>query len=93
MPSARIAEPEVKEQLRRNTDEALARGVFGVPTLAIGDALFFGADAMEMARDYAAAGCRFDDPEFERVSALPEGVQRAAPKPGKSKTRVVGSAH
>jgi 2-hydroxychromene-2-carboxylate isomerase len=89
----RIADPEVKEQLRRNTDEAIARGVFGVPTLAIGDALFFGADAMEMARDYAAAGCRFDDPEFERVSALPEGVQRSAPRPGKSKTRVVGSAH
>jgi 2-hydroxychromene-2-carboxylate isomerase len=87
----RIANPDVKERLRRNTDEALARGVFGVPTLAIGEALFFGADAMEMARDYALAGCRFDDPEYERVAALPEGARRAAP-PAKSKTRVVGSA-
>ena len=32
----RIASPEVKAELRRNTDEAIARGVFGVPTLALG---------------------------------------------------------
>jgi 2-hydroxychromene-2-carboxylate isomerase len=89
--SERIADPDVKERLRRNTDEALARGVFGVPTLAIGDALFFGADAMEMARDYALAGCRFADPEYERVAALPEGAQRSAAS-AKAKTRIVGSA-
>lgn len=90
--SARIADPEVKEQLRRNTDEALARGVFGVPTLAIGETLFFGADAMAMARDYALAGCRFDDPEYDRVATLPQGVRRAAAAPEKAKTRIVGSA-
>ena len=33
--AARIAAAEVKEALRRNTDEAIARGVFGVPTLLI----------------------------------------------------------
>jgi len=89
----RIADPAVKETLRRNTDEAIARGVFGVPTLAIGDALFWGADATEMARDYVAAGCRFDDPEYERIAALPAGGTRkeAAPPP-KKKTRVVGTA-
>jgi 2-hydroxychromene-2-carboxylate isomerase len=42
---ARIASPEIKDALRRNTDEAIARGVFGVPTIAIGDELFWGADA------------------------------------------------
>lgn len=90
----RIADPDVKERLRRNTDEALARGVFGVPTLAIGEALFFGVDAMEMARDYALAGCRFDDPEYDRVASLPEGAKRdaAKPAPGKARTKVVGSA-
>ena len=84
---------EVKDELRRNTDEAIARGVFGVPTLAIGDELFWGADATEMARDYVAAGCRFDDPEYARVAALPAGVTRkAAAPPPKKKTRVVGTA-
>lgn len=77
----RIASAEVKDALRRNTDEAIERGVFGVPTLAIGDELFWGADATGMARDYAAAGNRFDDPEYARVSALPVGVQRREIKP------------
>ena len=91
---ARIADPAVKDALRRNTEEAVARGVFGVPTLAIGDALFWGLDATDMARDYVAAGSRFADPEYARVSALPEGVQRSAVKdaPKKPRTRVVGTA-
>jgi 2-hydroxychromene-2-carboxylate isomerase len=72
----RIADPEIKAALRRNTDEAIARGVFGVPTLAVGDELFWGVDATDMALDYVAAGCRFADPEYARVSALPTGVVR-----------------
>jgi 2-hydroxychromene-2-carboxylate isomerase len=90
---SRIADPEVKDALRRNTDEAIARGVFGVPTLAIGDALFWGLDATEMARDYAAAGNRFADPEYERVAGLPEGLRRDAVKETKKpKTRIAGTA-
>ena len=73
---ARIATAEVKDELRRNTDTAIARGVFGVPTLAIGGELFWGADATQMAADYVAAGCRFDDPEYARVGALPIGAAR-----------------
>jgi 2-hydroxychromene-2-carboxylate isomerase len=73
---ARIATPEVKDELRRNTDEAIARGVFGVPTLAIGGELFWGADATAMAADFVAAGCRYADPEYARVAALPVGATR-----------------
>jgi len=73
---ARIASAEVKGELRRNTDEAIARGVFGVPTLALGDELFWGSDATAMAADYIAAGCRFEDPEYARVAALPIGATR-----------------
>ncbi len=88
-----IATQEVKNELRRNTDEAIARGVFGVPTLALGDALFWGADATAMAADYAAAGCRFTDPEYARVAELPLGATRPeAPPSAKRKTRVVGTA-
>lgn len=89
-----IASPDIKNALRRNTDEAIARGVFGVPTLALGDALFWGADATQMAADYAAAGCRFTDPEYARVAELPVGATRAevSPATAKRKTRVVGTA-
>jgi 2-hydroxychromene-2-carboxylate isomerase len=82
---ARIATAEVKDELRRNTDEAIARGVFGVPTLALGNELFWGADATEMAADYVAAGCRFVDPEYARVASLPVGAVRrdSGAKPAK----------
>jgi 2-hydroxychromene-2-carboxylate isomerase len=93
--AARIASPDVKAELRRNTDEAIARGVFGVPTLALGSELFWGADATAMAADYAAAGCRFVDPEYARVTELPIGAARSeasAATPGKRKTRIVGTA-
>src|SRR3954463_4906069 len=46
---AAIADPSVKDELRRVTDAAHARGVFGVPTLAVGDDLFWGDDRLEEA--------------------------------------------
>jgi 2-hydroxychromene-2-carboxylate isomerase len=47
-----IESKSVKEALRQATDEALALGVVGVPTVAIGDELFWGDDRLE---DAAAA--------------------------------------
>jgi 2-hydroxychromene-2-carboxylate isomerase len=74
--SARIADPAVKDELRRETDAAIARGVFGVPTLAVGSELFWGVDATQMALDYARNGGRYDDPEYARVGDLPVGARR-----------------
>jgi len=76
--TADVAAPDVKQALRRSTDEAIARGVFGVPTLAIESELFWGADATGMAAEYVAAGCRYADPEMARVAALPEAAVRDA---------------
>jgi 2-hydroxychromene-2-carboxylate isomerase len=36
--------PEAKERLRRRTDDAIAAGVFGVPTMVVDEALFWGFD-------------------------------------------------
>jgi 2-hydroxychromene-2-carboxylate isomerase len=44
----------IKERLKGNTEEALARGVTGIPTVAIGDELFWGDDRL----DEAAAAAR-----------------------------------
>jgi 2-hydroxychromene-2-carboxylate isomerase len=46
---AGVADPEVKARLRAETDAAGDRGVFGVPTVAVGDALFWGDDRLEEA--------------------------------------------
>jgi 2-hydroxychromene-2-carboxylate isomerase len=37
----------VKQQLRENTEQALAQGIFGVPTLAARNELFWGFDDLE----------------------------------------------
>ena len=42
---ALASEPPAKERLRRNTDEALARGAFGVPTMFVDGEMFFGFDS------------------------------------------------
>jgi 2-hydroxychromene-2-carboxylate isomerase len=52
--AAAIAESEAKERLRGYTDEALARGVTGVPTVAVGGRLFWGDDRLEEAAAAAA---------------------------------------
>jgi 2-hydroxychromene-2-carboxylate isomerase len=44
-----LYDPVVKDALRSATDEALALGVFGVPTIAIGRELFWGDDRLEEA--------------------------------------------
>ena len=41
---ARAQHPDVKEQLRSQTADAAARGAFGVPTMEVGDELFWGYD-------------------------------------------------
>ena len=47
----RLAAPETKAALRRNTEEVMDRGGFGSPTLFIdGDDLYFGQDRLELIR-------------------------------------------
>lgn len=41
-----IETPAIKEKLRANTDEAIARGAFGAPTMIVGDELFWGNDRL-----------------------------------------------
>ena len=39
-------DPEVKAELIANTEAAVARGVFGIPTFFVGDEMFFGKDRL-----------------------------------------------
>jgi 2-hydroxychromene-2-carboxylate isomerase len=52
---ARIATPELKQRLRANTDELVARGGFGSPTIFVdGDDLYFGNDRLCLVREVLA---------------------------------------
>jgi 2-hydroxychromene-2-carboxylate isomerase len=51
---ARAKSPELEERLTRDTEAAVARGVFGVPTIFVGDEMFWGNDRFELVRFYAS---------------------------------------
>ena len=53
---AGIKRQEIKDRLRATTDHALARGITSVPTVAVGDALFWGDDQLEATAAALAAG-------------------------------------
>lgn len=48
---AAVTDPEVKTALKATTEEAVARGVFGAPTMFVGDRMFFGQDRLEFVRE------------------------------------------
>lgn len=48
---ALIGDPQIKSALKDNTDEALGRGVFGAPTMFVGDDMFFGQDRLDFVRE------------------------------------------
>jgi 2-hydroxychromene-2-carboxylate isomerase len=56
---------EVKARLKANTDEAIARGVFGVPTCEVDGRQFWGFDGLAMLRDYLRGNTWFDGPDWE----------------------------
>jgi 2-hydroxychromene-2-carboxylate isomerase len=65
----------VKSALKTNTDRAIAAGVFGVPTIAVGERLFWGQDATDMALEFIGDPSRFDADE-RMIAALPAAANR-----------------
>ena len=81
-PQSALNEPNVKQQLRQNTEWAITQGIFGVPTFLIGDELFWGHDSFEMVLDYLLDASAFQDGQMRAIDSLPIGVQRVpVPKP------------
>jgi 2-hydroxychromene-2-carboxylate isomerase len=72
----RIEQPSIKNALRANTDRAIALGVFGVPAFHVRDQVFWGADSLPFVEDYLADPTLFDQPEMQRATHLPTGVER-----------------
>ncbi|HEY4559911.1 MAG TPA: 2-hydroxychromene-2-carboxylate isomerase [Lysobacter sp.] len=72
-----IADPAVKARLQRNSEAAVADGVFGVPTFALDGELYWGEDATAMFEDRLRDPAAFEAGEMARVGDLPIGVERA----------------
>jgi len=66
----------VKAELRAHTDAAIARGLFGVPTVELDGRLFWGLDALPMVRAALQGDPWFDGPAWDAAAAAPPGVVR-----------------
>ena len=51
-----IGRQETKDRLRRNTDEAVERGVFGAPTFFVGGEMFWGNDRLDWVEEALRRG-------------------------------------
>jgi 2-hydroxychromene-2-carboxylate isomerase len=75
VPLERLGDARVKDELRDNTERAVQSGIFGVPTLQVGDEVFWGSDAVDFAAAYLRDPGILDD-EMRRADTLPIGAAR-----------------
>ncbi len=75
-PARDVSSNEVKAELRANTDAAIARGVFGVPTFECDGRLFWGLEALPMLRAALQSDAWFDGPTWDEAGRPRPGVSR-----------------
>ena len=68
--------PDVKLALRSNGEQAIAAGVFGVPTAVVDGRLFWGLDATDMLQAWLRSDAFFASPLFEAAGNVAPGLQR-----------------
>ncbi|MBJ2157277.1 2-hydroxychromene-2-carboxylate isomerase [Variovorax sp. IB41] len=70
-PRREAGSDESKALLKRNTDEALALGVFGTPAYVVDGRLFWGFDGLAMLRAYLSGDAWFDGPQWSAADQRP----------------------
>lgn len=73
----RAQTPTAKARLRATTDEALAQGVFGVPTVLVGGEMFWGFDSFDHLDRYLADGQTYDPEKAAAWDALEAQATRS----------------
>lgn len=75
-PARDPGDESVKAQLRAHAEEAIAKGVFGVPALEVDGKVFWGLDGLPMLRAYLQGDAWFDGPRWDAAACLPVGIAR-----------------
>jgi 2-hydroxychromene-2-carboxylate isomerase len=70
------AAEDVKNELKANTDEAIARGGFGVPLFAVDGQMLWGFDALPMLREFLEGDRWIGSDEWNAVERVPAAVAR-----------------
>jgi len=73
---AALSNPQNKDALRKNTEEAAARGVFGVPSFVADGEVFWGADSVDFVKAFLADPAVLRNEEMRRLDALPVAAAR-----------------
>jgi 2-hydroxychromene-2-carboxylate isomerase len=76
-PKRDLAADDVKAELKSSTEDALARGLFGVPTYEVDGKLFWGFDALGPLRAYLEGDAWFAEGHWEQAATLPTGITRS----------------
>jgi len=71
--------PEVKESLRRNTDAAIQKGIFGVPSFWVDGEIFWGCDRMELLKDFLKGKLPAASEKVDEILQRPSSAKRGAP--------------
>jgi 2-hydroxychromene-2-carboxylate isomerase len=76
-----ISDDGVKRMLRENTEEAIRRGAYGVPSLCVvtegdGDELFWGNDSTGLAIEHIRNPNFLQEGEMDRAARIPQAIQR-----------------
>lgn len=75
-PARVLADPAIKQALRANTDEAIALGVFGVPTFAYAGELFWGDDATPLFAAFLEDQDMFKREPYLRIERIIASAER-----------------
>jgi 2-hydroxychromene-2-carboxylate isomerase len=75
-PGRGLQDASVKAQLRQFGDEAVAQGLFGVPSLVVDGKVFWGLDALPMLRDYLAGDSWFAGGAWDAAARIAPGQVR-----------------
>ncbi len=72
-----LNEQYVKDQLMQNTQEAVTKGLFGVPAFVVDQEVFWGFDSMAFVNDYLKNTDLFNTVGMQQADSVGSGVVRA----------------
>lgn len=74
----KLGSQEVKDALKKNGEDAIAAGVFGVPSFVADGEVFWGADSIDFLKAFLVDPTVVRNDEMRRLATLPVGAARKA---------------
>ncbi|MES2401698.1 MAG: 2-hydroxychromene-2-carboxylate isomerase [Pseudomonadota bacterium] len=75
-PQIHLGSEEARAQLKKNTEDAISKNVFGVPAFEVDGRIFWGLDALPMLRDYLSGSDWFAGDDWDSVRQVQTGISR-----------------